>query len=59
MIRNFVSAIVLSLGFNFHMVSEPFVLFKVFKALVENQFGRRLKILRSKNGGEYLKSEFI
>ena len=37
--------------------SEVFDLFKVFKALVENQSGRRLKILRSDNGGEYVKSE--
>ena len=29
------------------------------KALVENQFGRKLKVLRSDNGGEYVKSEFI
>ena len=33
-----------------HM-SEVFGLFKVFKALVENQYGRKLKILRSDNGG--------
>ena len=39
--------------------SEFFDLFKVFKALVENQYGRKLKILRSDNGGEYVKSEFI
>ena len=39
--------------------SEVFDLFKVFKALVENQSGRRLKILGSENGGEYVKSEFI
>ena len=38
---------------------EVFGLFKVFKALVENQSGRRLKILRYDNGGEYVKSEFI
>ena len=38
---------------------EVFDHFKVFKALVENQSGRRLKILRSDNGGEYVKSEFI
>ena len=36
-----------------------FGLFKVFKALVENQSGRKLKVLRSDNGGEYVKSEFI
>ena len=39
--------------------SEFFGLFKVFKALVENQFGRKLKVLRSDNGGEYVKYEFI
>ena len=32
---------------------------KSFKALVENESGRKLKILRSENGGEYVKSEFI
>ena len=36
-----------------------FGLFKVFKALVENQCGRKLKVLRYDNGGEYVKSEFI
>ena len=39
--------------------SEVFGLFKVFKALVENQSGRKLKVLRSDNGGEYVKSKFI
>ena len=39
--------------------SEVFDHFKVFKALVENQFGRRLKILIYDNGGEYFKSYFI
>ena len=39
--------------------SEVFGLFKVFKALVENQCGRKLKVLRSDNGGEYVKFEFI
>ena len=39
--------------------SEFFDLLKVFRALVENQYGRRLKILRSDNGGEYVKFEFI
>ena len=39
--------------------SKVFDLFKVFKALVENQYGRKQKILRSKNGGEYVNSEFI
>ena len=39
--------------------SKVFGLFKVFKALVENQSRRRLKILRYENGGEYVKYEFI
>ena len=39
--------------------SEVFGLFKVFKDLVENQYGRKLKVLKSDNGGEYFKSEFI
>ena len=34
-------------------------LFKVFKALVENQSGRKFKIVRSDNGGEHVNSEFI
>ena len=39
--------------------SEFFGLFKIFKALVENQSGRKLKVLRSDNGGEYVKYDFI
>ena len=39
--------------------SEVFDLFKFFKAFVENQSGRRPEILRSENGGEYVKSDFI
>ena len=39
--------------------SEVFDLFKVFRALFENQYGRKLKILRSENGGEYVNSNFI
>ena len=38
---------------------EVFGLFKVFKALVENQSGRKIKALRYDNGGEYVKSKFI
>ena len=38
---------------------EVFGLFKVFKALVENKSGRKIKVLISENGGEYVKSEFI
>jgi transposase InsO family protein len=32
--------------------------FKEFKALVENLFERKIKILRSDNGGEYISNEF-
>jgi transposase InsO family protein len=32
--------------------------FKEFKALVENQTGKRIKILRSDNGGEYTSYAF-
>ena len=39
--------------------SDIFDLFKVFRALVENQSGRKIKILISNNGGEYVKYEFI
>ena len=39
--------------------SEVYGLFKAFKDLVENQSGRKLKVLRSENGGEYVKSDFI
>ena len=40
-------------------MSEVFYLFKVFRALVENQSGRKLKVLRYDNGGEYVKYDFI
>ena len=39
--------------------SEVFDLFNVFRDLVENQFGKKLKILISENGGEYVKFDFI
>ena len=39
--------------------SEFFNLFKAFKALVENQSRRNLKVIRSDNGGESVKSKFI
>jgi hypothetical protein len=32
---------------------EVFSRFQEFKALVENQTGRKIKVLRSDNGGEY------
>ena len=38
--------------------SETFDRFKEFKALIENQSGRHIRILRSDNRGEYESSEF-
>ena len=38
--------------------SEAFEKFKVFKALVENQTGKRLKVVRSYRGGEFSSEEF-
>nr|CCA21190.1 putative polyprotein [Albugo laibachii Nc14] len=37
---------------------EVFSIFTEFKALVENQFGKRIKCLRSVNGGEYINDNF-
>ena len=37
---------------------EFFSRFKEFKALVENLTGKRIKVLRSDNGGEYIDKEF-
>jgi hypothetical protein len=38
---------------------EVFEKFKEFKALIENLFERKTKILRSNNGGEYTSKEFV
>jgi hypothetical protein len=38
--------------------SDVFDTFKKWKALVENEIGKRLKCLRSDNGGEYYSKEF-
>jgi transposase InsO family protein len=38
---------------------EVFGKFKEFKALIENLFERKIKILRSANGGEYTSKEFV
>jgi transposase InsO family protein len=38
--------------------SEIFKRFQEFKALVENQTGRKIKVLRSDNGGEYTSTKF-
>jgi hypothetical protein len=39
--------------------SEVFKRFQEFKALVENQTGKKIKVLRSDNGGEYASTEFV
>ena len=38
--------------------SEDFMKFKVFNALLENQASRKIKFLRSDNGGEFTSNEF-
>ena len=38
--------------------SEVFDRFKEFKALVENQIKKKIKVLRTHNGGEFCKKEF-
>ena len=39
--------------------SEVFKQFQEFKALVETQTGRKIKVLRLDNGGEYTLGEFV
>ena len=39
--------------------SETFEKFKEFKQEVENQLGRKIKMLRSDRGGEYLSIKFL
>lgn len=38
--------------------SEVFSKFTIFKALVENQSGHKIKCLQTDNGGEFCSSEF-
>ena len=38
---------------------EVFSKFKEFKALIENLSEKKIKILRSDNGGEYTSKEFV
>jgi len=38
--------------------SEVFSKFKEFKALVENQTNKKIKVLRTDNGGEFCSREF-
>jgi transposase InsO family protein len=37
---------------------EVFIRFQEFKTLFENQTGKKIKVLRSDNGGEYTSKEF-
>lgn len=37
---------------------EVFDRFREFKALVENATGKKIKVLRSDNGGEYINKDF-
>lgn len=47
-------------GFSFLKTKgEVLMRFKEFKALVENQIGRKIKVLRSDNGGEYTSGDFV
>ena len=39
--------------------SEVFKRFQEFKALVETQTGRKIKVLKSDNGGGYTLGEFV
>ena len=41
-----------------HAKSQVFSFFKQFYEMVETQFGRKLKVLRSDSGGEYTSREF-
>jgi len=34
-------------------------MFKEFKVLIENQAGKKIKVFRYDNGGEYISNEFI
>jgi transposase InsO family protein len=38
---------------------QVFNQFQEFKALVENQTGKKIRVLRTKTGGEYTSKEFI
>ena len=39
--------------------SDVFERFQEFKTLVENQRGRKIRVLRTDNGGEYTSNEFM
>ena len=39
--------------------SQAFHVFKIFKAMVEKESDRLIKVLRSDRGGEYMSNEFM
>jgi len=39
--------------------SEVFERFREFKTLMENQIGKKIRVLRTDNGGEYTSNEFM
>ena len=46
------------LGFIVFEINLMYLIFQKWNALVENETGKRLKCLRSDNGGEYCNKEF-
>jgi len=42
----------------FKAKGETFEKFKQYKALVENEIGHKIKVLRSDNGGEFVSKKF-
>ena len=38
--------------------SKVFDIFKIFKAMVENNFNKKIKSIRFDGGGEYVKGDF-
>ncbi|KAL0361343.1 UNVERIFIED_CONTAM: hypothetical protein Sradi_3818800 [Sesamum radiatum] len=59
MIKSIISILLLDNGLCLPDKFEAFVRFKEFRLEVENQTGRKVKILRSNRGGEYLSGEFL
>ena len=45
-------------GYILRNKSKVFDRFKEFKALVENETEKKIKVLRTDNGGEFCKKEF-
>ena len=47
------------MGFFIKKKSEVLEKFTELKALIENAFGKKIKILRSDNGGDYVSNELL